>query len=270
MKLIDTLERRFGQYAIPGLIRIVAALNLVAYALCKFQPRFYSFLELDPYLVRHGEYWRLVTYIFIPKTGGILQLALGPQLGDPIVTALAIIGLWIIGDGLEQAWGAFRLNLFYLLGMLGTTVAAMVFDGSFSNLMLNSSLFFAFAWFYPDAEFYIMMILPVRAKWLAWISGALLLLGFLGGDGSYRAALVASLANYLIFFGPEIFQNAQQRAKVQQRRREYADKSIPEAEPLNQCSVCRKSDLTHPDLDFRVGKDGRDYCAEHLPKPSAS
>jgi len=31
------------------------------------------------------------------------------------------------------------------------------------------------------------------------------------------------------------------------------------------CVVCKRTDLTHPALDFRVGLDGHDYCEEHLP-----
>ena len=27
--------------------------------------------------------------------------------------------LWLFGDGFEQAWGSFKLNLYYLLGMAG-------------------------------------------------------------------------------------------------------------------------------------------------------
>ena len=45
--------------------------------------------------------------------------------------------------------GAFKVNIFYLLGMIGTTIAAFFFGGNFSSAMLNASLFYAFARFYP-------------------------------------------------------------------------------------------------------------------------
>ena len=34
---------------------------------------------------------------------------------------LALWFLLFIGDRLEHSWGAFRLNLYFLVGMLGTT-----------------------------------------------------------------------------------------------------------------------------------------------------
>ena len=53
--------------------------------------------------------------------------------------------------------------------MIGTTIAAFFFGGNFSNSMLISSLFFAFARFYPDLVIYFVFILPVKIKWLAWV-----------------------------------------------------------------------------------------------------
>ena len=44
--------------------------------------------------------------------------------------------------------------------------------------MLAASLFFAFAWFYPDEVIYVFFILPMKIKWLAWVSAAFFLFGF--------------------------------------------------------------------------------------------
>ena len=139
-----------------------------------------------------GQVWRLITYIFIPTTN------------SPIWIIFVLLFLWFIGEGLERAWGAFRLNLFYFVGMIGTTIAAFFFGSNFSNTMLNATLFFAFAHFYPEEVIYIFFILPAKVKWIAWVAAALLLFGFVTGPNSYRMALVAAFANYLIFFGPEL------------------------------------------------------------------
>ena len=259
MNVIDSLERRFGRFAIPGLVRMIVALNALVFICDKLNPALFFYLNLDTQAVRHGEYWRLITYILIPGTDSYFW----------ILFALAF--LWMIGDGLESVWGAFRLNLFYGIGMLGTTVAALFFGAESSNAMLNVSLYFAFAWFFPEMEVYMMGILPVRIKWLAWMMAGWLLVEFIGGSISFKMALIASLANFLIFFGPEIVARARARHQVAGRRKDYAKASVAEGEPLHCCVVCQRTDLSHPELEFRVARDGNDYCMEHIPsRPNVS
>jgi len=256
MNLIDSLERRFGRFAIPGLVRIIVALNALVFICGKLNPALLYYLNLNVDAVHHGEYWRLITYILIPATDSYLW----------ILFALGF--LWMVGDGLESVWSAFRLNLFYLIGMIGTTIAALFFGAEFSNTMLNLSLYFAFAWFFPNMEVYVMAILPVRIKWVAWMMAGLLLIQFFGGSTSFKMAVIASLANFLIFFGPELFAEIRQRRQVTNRRQDYAKAGIPEDEPLHRCIVCKRSDRSNPELEFRVARDGNDYCTEHLPKPA--
>jgi hypothetical protein len=132
--------------------------------------------------------------------------------------------------------------------------------------MLYASLFYAFARFYPDQVIYILFILPVKIKWLAWVSAAFLLFGFFVNSNSYRMALVAAFVNYLIFFGPEILYQARHRSEVSARRKRYARSSRSEAEPLHKCAVCGATELSDPNLDFRVARDGEEYCTAHLPR----
>lgn len=260
MNLLDSLERRYGRFAISGLIRIIIALTALVYLLALLNPGFISVLTLDPVRILHGEIWRLVTYIFIPRSigqpGSMMQ---------PLWLLLALWFLLFIGDRLEHAWGAFRLNLYFLVGMIGTTVAAFFFGAQFSNAMLVSSLFFAFANFYPEEVIYLMFILPVKVKWLAWISAALLLFGFLTSSNSYRMALVAAFANYFLFFGPDLVRAARVRQQVASRRQRFEESSRSTAETLHRCASCGATEVTNPNLEFRVARDGEEYCLAHLP-----
>ena len=253
MSVLDKLERRFGFLGIPGLPRILVGFAALVFGLAWLLPGYTSILALDPVRIRHGEVWRLVTYIFIPQTQ------------SPLWVIFALWFLWWIGEGLERAWGAFRLTLYFLVGMIGTTVAASFFGSNFSNSMLLMSLFLAFAHFYPEEIIYIFFILPVRIKWLAWIAGAFLLFGFFVNSNSYRASLVAALANYLIFFGPEFFSRAKHRHEVSSRRRRFEEGGRDEDEPLHKCAVCGATELSDPNLEFRVARDGEEYCMKHLP-----
>ena len=269
MNLIDSLERRFGRFAIPGLVRIIVVLNLMVYVVSKINPTILSWLDLDPTAVYQGQIWRLGTYIFIPNYGCIFSALFGQQ-GNTVDTVCSLAFLWMIGDNLEHVWGVFRLNLFYFLGMLGTTVAAFLFGAQFSNGMIGLSLLFAFAWFFPNVQIYLFFVLPVLVKWMAWFSAAMLLLRFITlDDFSYRMAVIASLVNFLIFFGPQIVARARHRGKVAERRREFAKASISDNEPLHRCIICQRTDASHPELEFRVARDGNDYCMEHLPNQTA-
>src|SRR2546428_3101872 len=218
MAWLDKLERRFGFLGIPGLIRIIVGFNALVFVLVRLNPDFVSVLNLDPAHIRHGEIWRLITYIFIPQTFSFLWII------------FVLWFLWFIGEGLERAWGAFRLTLYFLVGMIGTTAAALFFGSNFSNTMLIASLFYAFARFYPDEVIYVLFILPVKIKWVAWVSAAFLLLGFFLNSNSYRMATVAAFANYLIFFGPEMIYEARHRHEVSTRRRRFESDSRGEVE----------------------------------------
>jgi len=252
MTLLDQLERRFGRYAIPGLMRIIVVFNALVFVLGKANPALPGVLDLTADGLARHEYWRLITFLFIPRTESYLFIL------------LALMFFWQIGETLEQEWGAFRLNLFYFLGMLGTTVAALFFGVSYSNEMLNLSLIFAYAYFRPDV---LLLFPPVPMKWLAWFLAAYTAYSFFAGPWAARGAILASLINYLLFFGPEFLAQAHQRQRVAGRRRRFVENSLSEDTPIHRCTVCGQTEQSAPDLEFRVSsRDGEEYCLEHLPR----
>ena len=261
VSFLNRLETKFGHWAIPGLLRYVAAFNALTFVLAKINPHFLAVLTLDREAILHGEVWRLVSYIFIPQIGGLFP--------DWFSMAFYVIYLFWVGDGLEQAWGAFRVNLYYLLGMIGTTVAAMVSNGDPSGFLLNTTLLLAFARFYPDNTILFMFVLPVKVKWIAWITGAFLILGFFGSSWAGRLGTLAALGNFFLFFGREMFNDARTHREVGERRARF-DREIQTSadEAMHRCHVCGRTEQTTPDLEFRVAADGEEYCAEHLPKKS--
>lgn len=259
MSPLARLENRFGHWAIPGLIRYVAILNALSYVLWKLYPDFLDFLVLDRARLLQGEVWRLVTYLFIPQVGGILP--------DWFWMAFYIIYLFLISDGLERAWGAFRVNVYYLLGMLGTTIAVLIGQADPTGVVLNATLLFAFAHFYPDMMFLFMFVLPVKVKWLAWFTAAIMLWNFLGASWGSKLATLVAVMNYFIFFGRELLEDMRTRREIGARRAEF-DRKIREgtSDAMHRCHVCGRTEHSDPDTEFRVAADGEEYCAEHLPK----
>jgi membrane associated rhomboid family serine protease len=129
MTWLDKLQRRLGFIAIPGLPRILVGFTALVFVLGLLLPGFVDVLDLDPNRVLHGEVWRLVTYIFVPPTS------------SPIWILFALWFVWWIADGLERAMGAFKLTLYMVISMIGTTAAAFFWGSQFSNTMLTASLF---------------------------------------------------------------------------------------------------------------------------------
>ena len=84
----------------------------------------------------------------------------------------------MIGTTLEREWGTAKFNLYYLSGVLLTAVTGVIIGLASGNAWIsgsdyvNLSMFFAFAMLYPDTQFLLFFIIPVKVKWLALIDGA--------------------------------------------------------------------------------------------------
>src|ERR1700757_1512555 len=116
MSWLNWLENRVGFLAIPRLIPAIALLNLFVYILFQLSPGYVQYLTLEPDLVMRGQVWRLVSYIFIPD---MFLDARGVSILQSVFFLLYVWFMIWVGNALEHAWGAFRLTLYYVLGMAG-------------------------------------------------------------------------------------------------------------------------------------------------------
>ena len=258
MGWLNHLERRFGRYAIPNLTWKLIGLQFAVYLFGILFPDFYGALFLDPDRVMKGEAWRLITYIMMPPVFGIT---------DVIWFFFYAYFFLLIGSSLEREWGCFRYNMFWLIGMLGTTFCAFFFvRGSIANIYLMMSLFLAFATLFPDYVIYLFFFLPVRVKYLAYLDAAGFLVLLMTGDLSMKVGIAVAFANYLLFFAPGFWQVAKVQVRTEGRRKIFQEARRERRSGLafHECVVCKRTDLTHSDLEFRVGDDGHEYCKEHL------
>ena len=137
-----------------------------------------------------------------------------------------------------------------------------------SGFFVYSSLFFAFATFYPNYQILLFFIIPIKIKWLALFSLVTLVFLFINSSLIAKMALLAGHANYILFFGKNLIQNNLQRRQTFLRKRKFEKEVLPDNNPIfHQCAICQKNDLTDPQLLFRVASDGKEYCQDHLPKP---
>ncbi len=210
MKWLNYLERRIGFLSIPQFPLFIAAANGIIYFMGQAQPVFVERLILDPVAVRAGEWWRVFTFLFVP-----------PQM-NPLFLVFWLLLLYQYATALENAWGEFHFFIFYLLGAAATVLAALlVLHEPLGNVPLNTTLFLAFATLYPDVELLIFFILPIKVKYLAWFVWLTIAIAFVLGSFTTRIALGASLGNYGLFFGADIWRAVQLKWEVYQNRRRF-------------------------------------------------
>ena len=253
MSLISTLENKFGHLAIPHVVKILAGFQVAVFIMLQLQPEFANFINLSRAQVLHGEVWRLITWVFFPSAT------------NPLWLFFAVMLMFMMGDGLEKAWGAFRLNLYILGGIIAVDVGTVFFGFPPPPLTVYSSIFLAFAVFFPDFEILIFFILPVKVKYLAWLTLAAQFFMVMQTPALWPSVLFG-LANYIVAFGPGLLKATKQKAVVMERRARYDSAQLPAGSFFHKCHACSKTELDNPALEFRVATDGEDYCSVCRPK----
>ncbi|MCX7749444.1 MAG: rhomboid family intramembrane serine protease [Clostridia bacterium] len=251
------MERKFGRFAIKGLSRYIVFLMAFTYCLIYFldvSGTYIFKLMLIPDLVLDGEVWRLITFIFIPPTTNLLWVV------------FALMFYYFIGTTLEREWGSFKFNVYYFTGVLGTIIAAFAFGGFGTSFYLNLTIFLAFARLYPNYEIQLYLVLPIKVKYLAWVDWFYLLYAILTQPVPVKITVIASIVNYLIFFGPEMIAYMRNRSVVYQNRSRFRVIHAPKT-AKHKCTVCGATEMDDSKLEFRYCIDcegDHEYCMEHL------
>lgn len=258
----------------------------VGYVIQLISPEFIYMLTLDPYKILHGQIWRIFTWIVVP-----------PDSLD-LFTVIMLYFYYSVGKTLENTWGDFRYNLYLFTGMLLTIVASlaalgmsylmygdimsvpgqaeqisMIFGTLFSTYYINMSILLAFAATFPNAQVLLMFVIPVKMKWMGIIYGVMLVLEFFMGAGSglanifYRAAILASLLNFAIFWLTSR-NHMHMTPKQMKRRHEFKQEvKMNTRVAKHKCAICGRSDEDDPTLEFRFCskcEGNYEYCQHHL------
>jgi membrane associated rhomboid family serine protease len=256
-RLLARLERKFGRFAIQRLTSFIVGGMAIVFVLAFSKPEIIDHLALDPGRALH-EPWRFVTYLFIPTSMKLIWIL------------FSLYWTWLVGTNLENEWGAFKFNVFYLLGALGTTAAAWLTGIPQGNFWLNTSLFFAFATIFPNYEILIFFIIPIRVKWLALLTLGLLGFYFFQGNIGVKAAIAVAFGNYLLFFAGHLRGLARgQQLQMRQAARRASFRPPPDREEKTSARACAICGARQEDgADIRVcscEKCGgpRELCLEH-------
>ena len=280
-KLYDGVQRfcaahpRFG---IPNLMRVIVIGNVAVYVLMLLtqanDANALSFLTFNLNALLHGEVWRLVTFVFVP------------DYTSPFALVISLDFYYWIGSTLERQWGTAKFNLYYISGalltVLGVVLASLITGNPYLTAAgtgyVNLSMFFAFAFLFPDTTVLLFFILPVRMKWLAYLDGALFAFDIIKAIGAHNWAGVVlpivALLNFAVFIWPEVhylkerakYQNSRKTVQFRQAQQQQA-KQAQQQGYRHKCAVCGRTDTDYPDLQFRYCSKCVGYhcfCQDHI------
>lgn len=242
----------------------------------------YSVLCFDRSKILEGQVWRLITYVFTDNAG------------TPLMTAISLICYYSLGRAMEKTWGTLRFNLYYFCGILLMDIYCMTM-GSFLNFgsiyadvtYLNLSLFLGYATMYPNSQFLLFFIIPVKAWIFAVIDLALMVYSLVVDPFPFNLFSVIALANYFLFFGRDVVNvfpvswRANTARLFRKKKKSNGPTVIPfpgagsyeasttsvKAPYTHRCCVCGRTDVTDPQLEFRYCSrcsGYRCYCEDHI------
>ena len=207
------MEYKYGRYAIKNLMMYITVTMLAVYVL-----NFMLNVPIIPSLffsrgaIMHGQIWRLITFIFIP-----------PLNTSVFMVAIAMYFYYSVGTTLESYWGSFKFNIYYLLGIIGAIVAGFI-SGYGDTTYLNLSLLLAFSQLFPDQQFLLFFIIPIKAKYLGYFNLLLFALAFLTGNFATKMAIVFSLINFFLFFGSDFMNDMKYRINIYKNKKRFKNK----------------------------------------------
>ena len=234
----------------------------------------YYYLMFDRELILQGQIWRLISYPLTYSGGNIF------------FTAITLLCYYSLGQAMENIWGTFRFNLFYLSGVVMMDIYCMIFGGYADVYYLNLSLFLSYATMFPNAQFLLFFIIPVKAWIFALLDLVLVLSGLISYPFPYNLFSVISIANYFLFFGKDVLNvipmswraNA---ARLFRKKPKQKAKVVPfpkagsyeattasvKAPYTHRCTVCGRTDVSNPELEFRYCSRCQGYhcyCEDHI------
>ena len=253
---------------IPNLMLYIVLGTAVVYVMSQMSGNYflYNLLVFNRTLILQGQIWRLITY---PLTYNISNL---------LLMAVSLFCYYSLGRVMEQVWGTLRFNLFYFTGVVMMDIWCMIFGGQASVTYLNLSLFLGFATMYPDSQFLLFFIIPVKAWLFALIDLGIVLMDLITMPFPYNFFSVISLANYFLFFGKDVL-NLVPRSWQAKFKSRGSRKSQPKvihfdgekvkktSDYTHRCTVCGRTDVTNPEMEFRYCSRCHGYycyCQEHI------
>jgi hypothetical protein len=263
----------------------------------------YYLLCFDKLAILDGQIWRLFTWLLTEQLGN-----------NPLLSVLFLYFFYRLGRQVELSIGTLKFNLFYLSGVVlmdifafifcpteaviisGLQIPPEVFSYFYSSMAyyLHLSMVLAFSTLYPDSQFLVLFVIPVKAWVLALVD--LILIAIDVFNMCYPVMLfphclfpLIGLLNYFLFFGPDMHNllPLSWRVKLQRKKqgkvtyspnrpkvvpftapeKQHSEASHSQVPYTHRCTVCGRTDVSNPELEFRYCSRCKGYycyCEEHI------
>ena len=302
------LRQKFNRFCyqhrnlgIPNLMLYITIGNAIVYLMSEMSGNYvlYDALCFDRDLILQGQVWRLLTCVFTSVF----------SYSNVLFVAVGLLCYFSLGRAIENIWGTFRFNIFYFSGLFMMAAFALVFGGMTFQMgeyvyyipsefwgemgsHLNLSLFIAYATLYPNTQFLLFFIIPVKAWILALFNLVMTLVQVFGIPIAFfpvNLFPLIALANYFLFFGKDAVNlipiswqaNAARLFKRKKGKKKGSPKVIPfpsagsyqashasvKAPYTHKCTVCGRTDVSNPELEFRYCSRCNGYhcyCEDHI------
>ncbi len=291
MNILAKWDRKYGKYAIKNIMIYLIIGYIISWVLINFNGEFYvKYLYPDMSLILKGQIWRIISLIFMP-----------PEFGNILFFAINMYFLYFIGQVLERTWSAFVLNLFFLIGIglhiIGAVIIYLILgvnvcDFMYGSYYLTMALFVLVGMSAPDITVLFMFVIPMKMKWLAYITMAILVatigftIAFTTGIMELSFSLINGLINVgiypfiscavssgislLTFFIMYVLMRGYGSVsrKQKKRRKEFVRKTtIENTVKVHKCAICGRTNQDDESLQFRYCSKcngAYEYCQDHL------
>jgi hypothetical protein len=206
-KYLRFLVRKLHFLALPNLGMLLAGFGVLGFVGIHFMGASMAQFMFDPNAVLAGEWWRLLTF----------PVSESPS--NPILLLFYCLYVYFIMNALEESWGVAPLTIYTLFAYLCGMGGAFFIGGPMPIwIYVVQNLSLAFGTVFPDIELHLFGLVPVKAKWLAIIAGALIGLQFVTSGWWMKGFLLIVHLPFLLFFGPMVFRAARGGRRASARR----------------------------------------------------
>jgi len=257
--------------------------------------RLYSLLCFDKTLILKGQVWRLFTYVFTQSSASLLNLI--------FLYFFYMIGRHVELSMGRFRFNLFYISAIVLMDVFAMLFCPVVPETITSNdqliylqnilpiyrdmaYYLHLSLILTYITAYPNAQFILFFFIPIKA----WILGIVYLVLTVISifNMSYPVFYfphnlfpLVALGNYLLFTGKDVVNLIPLSWRAKTRKTASPPKAAPipfdrkvtspaerKAQPYtHRCTVCGRTDISHPDLEFRYCSRCSGYhcyCLDHI------